>query len=106
MAFPRPAHDDASGLELVTARATLDREFRRALLTRPREAIAQTFGVELPARLRLKFIEKDPSYDLVVVLPDLIDDGALSEADLERTSGGADLWGWLGTVAAIAAAAD
>lgn len=87
----------ASGLELVLARAATDKTFREWLLREPREAIRRTFGVEPPARLRLRFIEKDPDVDLMFVLPDAIDTSATLTADeVERAAGGSGLWEWLG----------
>ena len=70
------ANQDLSGLELILARAATDRAFRAELLAAPHLAIASAFGIELPATFRLKFIEKEPSVDVMVVLPDLIDDGS------------------------------
>jgi hypothetical protein len=73
----RDQNDDSTqrtGVDVVTARAALDRDFRRELLTDPHVAIHHAFGVELPRALRLKFIERDPDVDLMIVLPDLVDE--------------------------------
>lgn len=83
-----------SGLDLVMARAATDREFRRLLLVDPRRAIRNAFGVEPPLGLRLRFVEKDADVDLMLVLPDAIDDGEVTAEDLAAISGGAS-WGWL-----------
>jgi hypothetical protein len=87
----RPADDQA--LNAVVARAATDLAFRRQLLTDPRRAILDAFGVTIPADFRIKFIEKDSSVDALVVLPDVhrveAEDGAVSDADLEAVSGGA-----------------
>lgn len=80
-----------SGLAVVVTRAALDRGFREDLLADPRRAIREAFDLELPVRLRLKFIEKDPDLDLLVVLPDLVDDlGQLDPAQLDVVLGGSD----------------
>ena len=83
-----------SGLELVMTRAATDAAFRRRLLIEPREAIRDTFGVEVPPGLTLRFIEKDPDVELMLVLPDPIDaDAPLDEARIDVVTGGAD-WPW------------
>ena len=88
-------HSGRSGLELVLSRAAIDARFRRRLLTEPRAAIKEAFGIDLPDNLRLRFIERDPEADLMVVLPDLIDPGEpLDDATLDRISGGT-AWQWL-----------
>ncbi|HET7230275.1 MAG TPA: hypothetical protein VFJ16_09745 [Longimicrobium sp.] len=76
-------------LEAVVHRAGLDRPFRKQLLAEPGHAIHAAFGVRLPDGFRILFIEKDPSFDAVVLLPDLDDmDEALSDDDLELVAGG------------------
>jgi hypothetical protein len=86
-----------SGLELVVQKASTDGGFRRALLTDPHAAIAEGFGLELPKRFRLRFIEKPPDVDVVVVLPDLAPDScrALPLQVLDDASGGHEVWTWL-----------
>lgn len=80
---------DRSGLAQVTMRAALDPEFRRRLLDDPRAAVREALGIELPPRLRLSFVEKDPSVDLMVVLPDPVEDvDALSDEQLDAVLGG------------------
>jgi hypothetical protein len=83
-------HPERSGLELVIQKAIVDPDFRTRLISDPRAAIAIDFGIQLPADFRLKFIEKDPEVDVMVVLPDLVqrrdDDG--SEVELRHVRGG------------------
>ena len=67
-------YDGESGLDLVLARASTDRAFRDRLLHDPRRAIAEELHIELAPAFRIKFVEKDPSVTLMVVLPDLIGD--------------------------------
>ena len=70
-------------LNAVLARATVDRAFRNALLTAPRRAIFETFGMHIPGDFRIRFIERDADLDALVVLPDYLepddDDAALSD---------------------------
>jgi hypothetical protein len=83
-----------SGLELVMTRAATDPVFRRRLLVDPYDVIHETFGVEVPPGLKLRFIEKDPDVELLLVLPDLIDpDAPLDETQIELVGGGAG-WPW------------
>lgn len=77
-----------SGLAAVTLRAAFDREFRSALLDDPRRAVREALGIELPPTLRLRFVEKPGDVDLLVVLPDVVEEAPLSQAELERTAGG------------------
>ena len=80
---------DRSGLAQVTLRAALDPGFRRRLLDDPRAAVREALGIELPPRMRLAFVEKDPGVDLMVVLPDPVEDvGALSDEQLDAVLGG------------------
>lgn len=83
-----------SGLELVMTRAATDRAFRRRLLEDPRCAIRDTFGIEPPRGLTMRFIEKDPGVDLMLVLPDPIDSTEPAAMDLDAVSGGVS-WEWL-----------
>ena len=56
----------------IAARAAMDFAFRRRLLTDPRSAVSEVLGYPLPAGFRIKFIEKDPHIDALVVLPDAL----------------------------------
>ena len=71
-----------SSLARVVTRAAVDGAYRHRLLADPRSAIYDELGMELPATMRLRFVERDPDVDLMVVLPDLVCD--LSELDLEQ----------------------
>lgn len=78
-------------LEAVTGRAKTDEVFRRRLLETPREAIHDAFGVRLPEGFRVRFVEKDPDVDLMVVLPGLREEeDELTEDELEAVAGGTD----------------
>ena len=77
-------------LQAVLDRASTDKQFRHALLDEPKLAIQSAFGVQIPPTFRVRFIERDPNVDALIVLPDFQSvDGELSEADLETIAGGA-----------------
>ncbi|HEX2188178.1 MAG TPA: hypothetical protein VHG51_04735 [Longimicrobiaceae bacterium] len=84
-----PHRGVSPGLSAVTMRAACDREFRSSLLADPHAAIRAAFGIVLPSTLRLRFVEKPAGLDMLVVLPDLLQDGPLSSGELERVPGGA-----------------
>jgi hypothetical protein len=80
--------------ERLIAQASQSEQFAAALRRDPRAAVQRemtAMGVDmtLPADLTIDIIEETPQ-KLYVVLPRkrLQDDGALSDADLERVSGG------------------
>lgn len=79
-------------MDAIIHRATLDREFRTKLLAAPSEAVREGFGVEVPASVRVRFIERDPSADIMLVLPNFNDGGELSDEDLDAAAGGVDDW--------------
>ncbi len=77
--------------QLMTAilqRSQSDAGFRRALLQDPGPAIERAFGVRIPPEYRLRFIERDPDVDALIVLPDRRLDEELTDADLESVAGG------------------
>lgn len=79
--------------ELVGAildRAAVDRTFRERLLNDPNGAIYDTFGIEVPEDYKIRFIERDPDLDALVVLPDNRndEDEQLTDDDLDTVSGG------------------
>jgi hypothetical protein len=77
-------------LDSIVARATLDRAFRQLLLADPRRAIRDELGLTIPSHFRIKFIERGPELDALVVLPDFRDGTEqLSDDELEAVSGGA-----------------
>ncbi|HET9626829.1 MAG TPA: NHLP leader peptide family RiPP precursor, partial [Kofleriaceae bacterium] len=78
-------------LEQILNRATVDLEFRKALLHDPRKAIHEGLGIRIPANFRVKFIERHKDVDALIVLPDLVrEDGELDDCDLDAVAGGAD----------------
>jgi hypothetical protein len=78
-------------LAAILERSATDREFRQDLISRPDEAIRSAFGIRIPDGYRIKFVERDPSFDSMVVLPDLVSsDAELSLDELEAVAGGTD----------------
>jgi len=54
----------------VLHRSTSDLEFRRRLLADPYAAIREAYGYEISPSVRIRFMERDPAVDAVIVLPD------------------------------------
>ena len=81
---------DPKALAIVMQRASTDRRFRDRLLTEPRDAIRDVFGIVIPESIRIQFIEKSRDIDALVVLPDFVTaaDGELTDGDLRTVSGG------------------
>lgn len=80
---------ERNALETILERATVDRAFRQGLLTDPRHAIHDAFGVKIPHNFRVKFIEKGRDVDALVVLPDFqAANGELCDEDLDNVAGG------------------
>ena len=82
-----PKHQQA--LDAILDRASVDIRFRHELLHDPRAAIQDSFGVLVPEHFNIRFVERDPGVDAMVVLPDFrACDGELSDDDLRCVSGG------------------
>ena len=85
------SHKDPRALQAILDRATTDLAFRKRLVMDPRAAIFDSFGVMIPLNFRIKFIERPPDFDALIVLPDLeIGNGELSDDGLEKVSGGVE----------------
>ena len=83
------AHEPDALWKTIISRATIDPAFRRTLLTDARAAITEATGAPPPEDVRVRFIEKDPDLDMLIVLPDLIPaDPELSVEELEQVAGG------------------
>jgi len=67
-------------------KAAQDEAFREALLSKPRETLAQFLGTELPAELKVSIVENTPS-ELTLVIPPLLGDD-LDDDALDGISGG------------------
>lgn len=87
--------DQRKLLDEILERAARDVAFREALLDTPHRAIHRAFGVDVPATYRMRFIERDPFFDLLVVLPDLVaQQDTLSDEDLDAAAGGTPTTAW------------
>jgi hypothetical protein len=78
--------------EQILKRSATDAEFRARLVNDPASAIEETIGVPLstlPRPINVQFIEKAAGVDAVLVLPDFVEAGSLSDAELEAVAGGA-----------------
>lgn len=74
----------------ILDRATTDQVFRGQLLDDPKEVIYEEFGVAIPEAFQIRFIERDPKLNALVVLPDFEGNGTgeLCEDDLDHVCGG------------------
>ena len=65
--------------------------FRKALLEKPRPAVYEHFGIQIPETFKIRFIERDPALDALVVLPPLEDSDTdeLTDESLDAVAGGA-----------------
>ena len=80
---------EQQALQAVLDRASVDREFRQRLLLDPQPAILEAFGVSIPQSFNVKFLEREPGVDALIVLPDLqAPHGELSDGDLDAVAGG------------------
>jgi len=85
-------------LQKLLHRSAIDQEFRKKLLTTPREALREFHGQEIPATVDVRFIEN--TADATFVLPDAIDPAAeLSEEEMQTVAGGITLAALLWCVA-------
>jgi hypothetical protein len=73
----------------ILSRAATDLAFRSGLLSDPRRTIEDAFAVVVPGGYRVRFIEKGPDLDALVVLPDARPAQAeLTDSDLDSVRGG------------------
>lgn len=87
--MPAPEQNRDDLMKAILDRAAHDPVFRGGLLTDPRGAIARAFGVSIPPETTIRFVEKPPDVDALVVLPPLAAASELSEEELEIVAGGA-----------------
>lgn len=96
--MPTPSESQRVLMDSILNLAATDRDFRRLLLVEPRPAIREVFGVEIPETFAIRFVERDPDVQALIVLPDFrgsIAEGELSEDELEAVAGGTEtgyLW--------------
>ena len=67
--------------------AATDAEFRKSLLADPNAAIAKLAGEDVPAGVKIKVVEQDPSYSATFLLPPLTSDEMSVDA-LDNVAGG------------------
>ncbi len=92
---PSESHEKLMGD--ILDRAATDQVFRHQLIDDPKEVIYEEFGVAIPDAYRIRFVERDPELNALVVLPDFANsNGELCEDDLDHVCGGAggDGGGW------------
>jgi hypothetical protein len=75
-------------LNNVLSRSATDPAFRAGLLAAPKETINEVFGIEIPDKFQIRFIEKEAGLDALIVLPDPSPGGELTVDDLETVNGG------------------
>jgi hypothetical protein len=76
-------------LRMIAARAASDSGLRQKLITDPARAVLEITGVAVPPNLRIRFIEKPPDIDLLIVLPDVApEDAELTQDELDAVAGG------------------
>ena len=83
----------SSALAALGERAARDSAFRKKLLKDPHAALRDVTDLSIPPTLKIKFIEKDPNVDVMIVLPDpILEDGELTEDEVAAVAGGTN-WG-------------
>jgi hypothetical protein len=76
-------------LNAILSRAAVDPAFRTGLLTDPKQTISAAFNLVIPEQFTVRFIEKPPGLDALVVLPDPRPDGEqFDEDELAAVNGG------------------
>jgi len=92
----QPVNSREQLMEAILERAATDRGFRAGLLEEPKETVHRAFGIHVPTEYQIRFIERDPELDSLVVLPDFREACAeLSDDDLENVCGGTGGdWNW------------
>ena len=61
----------------ILSRSATDLAFRSGLLNDPKRTIKDAFDVGVPDGYRVRFVEKDPDLDALVVLPDVLEEKRL-----------------------------
>jgi hypothetical protein len=76
-----------SAINAALRRAATDMEFRKLALSDPAAAVARIAGQPLPEGFRVRVLERE-GYDATIVLQDPVEDGELSDSELEHVAGG------------------
>lgn len=76
-------------VDQARAKAWVDKGFRKALIADPKKAIEELFGITLPEKLKFNILEEKPD-SITIVIPAQLNDGELSDDQLDAVAGG---WG-------------
>jgi hypothetical protein len=88
---PATGPADRKALDAILERAEVDHDFRQQLLGDWRRAIQQAFGIVVPHAFTMRFVEREPGVDALIVLPDYKSPrGELSDNELESVAGGVE----------------
>ena len=71
----------------IQSKASIDKAFRKKVLSNPEEAVREISGKDLPKGFRMKIIENAPGVDQTYVLPDFTGE-ELSDEQLDNVAGG------------------
>ena len=84
---PETQADAQARYQALLSRAATDPDFRTRLLTEPNQTLGEFIDQEIPANVKIAFVENEA--DATIVLPDPVDRSAeLSEDELEAVAGG------------------
>jgi len=74
----------------IIEKAMKDEDFRKQLMEDPKFILEQETGMKMPGSINIKVLEEDSEtfYLVLPPIPTVSEDGELSDADLERVSGG------------------
>lgn len=73
----------------IQKKAAVDIEFRKRLIENPKVVIEEISNRTLPEGFNVKFIERDPNYNLTFAIPDFIGE-AVDDSILDGVAGGVD----------------
>jgi hypothetical protein len=79
----------------VIAKTLSDPQFRQSLLSNPKQALSQEFGVEFPAEVDVRVLEEKPE-QLILVIPTVIEPtgGAPAPAPRRPAPGPSTICSW------------
>ena len=77
--------------DLLSKFAASNSQYRKALLSQPKQVVEKQFNMSLPSNLKVKAVEETAD-TIYVVVPHAVAAGAeLADADLEKVAGGGDI---------------
>ncbi len=77
----------SKGSHKLITRATRDAAFRKRLLEKPKEAIQEELGLQVPDDFEIRVVEENPSRGYLI-LPPLLPEGEMNESELDLVAGG------------------